>query len=239
MPHSGARNRYSGINNARHKKAARTSAIVQLRVHYCMSTLPFNLFDILLVVVLAAGVIRGRRHGISLELPGMIKWVCLMLVCAVVYKPAGLLISGVGDFDLLPCFLSAYLGVALLMFLLFSILERRLLPRLMENDFFGRGEYFLGMGSGLFRFASMLLVGLALLNAREFSPLEVRAMEKYQEENYGSDIFPGLHTLQEAVFEHSFSGSFIKDDLGFLLITPTETNQKQPRNDAPKQTSKR
>jgi uncharacterized membrane protein required for colicin V production len=194
-----------------------------------MSSLPFNLFDILLVVMLVAGLVRGRRHGISLELPGMIKWVSLMLVCAAFYGPAGGLIAGFGEFDLLPCYLSAYLGAALLMFLLFSILERRLLPRLQESDFFGRGEYFWGMGTGLLRFASMLLVGLALLNAREFSPLEVRAMEQYQEDNYGSQIFPGLHSLQEAVFEHSFTGAFIKEDLSFLLIAPTETSQKQPK----------
>ena len=194
-----------------------------------MSTLPFNLFDILLVAVLVAGLVHGRKHGISIELPGMIKWVTLLLVCAAIYGPAGGLIAGFGEFDLLPCYVTAYLAMALLMFLLFSILERRLLPRLQGSDFFGRGEYFLGMGSGLLRFASILLVGLALLNAREFSPLEVRAMEQYQEDNYGSQVFPGLHSLQVAVFEHSFAGCFIKDDLGFLLITPTETSQKQPK----------
>jgi hypothetical protein len=194
-----------------------------------MSPLPFNLFDILLVVVLVAGLVHGRKNGVSIELPGMIKWVTLMLVCAAVYGPAGGLIAGFGEFDLLPCYLSAYLAAALLMFLLFSILERRLLPRLQESDFFGRSEYFLGMGSGMLRYGSILLVGLALLNAREFSPLEVRAMEQYQEDNYGSQVFPGLHTLQDAVFEHSFTGAFIRDDLGFLLITPTETSQKQPK----------
>jgi uncharacterized membrane protein required for colicin V production len=199
-----------------------------------VSTLPFNLFDILLVVVLVAGLVHGRKHGISLELPSMIKWVCLVLVCAFVYGPAGNLISAAGEFDLLPCYLTAYLGVALLLFLLFSILERRLISRLTGSDIFGRGEYFLGMGSGMLRFVSILLVALALLNAREFTPLEVKAIEQYQEDNYGSEVFPGLHTLQVAVFENSFAGAFIKDDLGFLLINPTEANQKQPRAEPPK-----
>jgi hypothetical protein len=199
-----------------------------------MSSLPFNLFDILFVVVLAAGLARGRKQGLSLELPGMIKWVCLLLVCSAVYRPAGMLVSAAGEFDLLPCYLSAYLGVALLMFLLFSILERRLVPRLTESDIFGRGEYFLGMGSCMLRFASILFVGLALLNAREFSPLEVRAMERYQEDNYGSEVFPGLHSLQVAVFENSLTGAFIKNDLGFLLISPTLADTKQPQTEARK-----
>jgi uncharacterized membrane protein required for colicin V production len=199
-----------------------------------VSTLPFNLFDILLLVVLVAGLVHGRKQGISLELPSMIKWVGLVLICAFVYGPAGNLISATGEFDLLPCYLTAYLGVALLLFLLFSILERRLISRLTGSDIFGRGEYFLGMGSGMLRFACILLVGLALLNAREFTPLEVKAMEQYQEDNYGSEVFPGLHTLQVAVFENSFAGAFIKDDLGFLLINPTEANQKQPKAEPPK-----
>jgi len=203
-----------------------------------MSNLPFNLFDILLVVVLVAGLVHGRKHGVSLELPGMIKWVSVLLICAAIYGPAGALMAAAGEFDLLPCYVAAYLASALLMFLLFSILERRLLPRLMGSDFFGRGEYFWGMGSCMLRYASILLVGLALLNAREFSPLEVKAMEQYQEDNYGSQIFPGLHSLQVAVFERSLVGSFIHDDLGFLLISPTETSQKQPKSEPQKRAEK-
>src|SRR5205809_7154206 len=103
-----------------------------------MANLPFNLFDILLVVVLAAGLVHGRKHGVSLELPAMIKWLTLALICAFLYGPAGTLLSAAGDFDLLPCYVAAYLALALMMFLLFSIVERRLMPRLAGSDFFGR-----------------------------------------------------------------------------------------------------
>jgi hypothetical protein len=191
-----------------------------------MTNPPFNLFDILLVVVLAAGIIQGRKHGISLELVTSGKWLALVLVCAAVYGPLGGLISAASPFDLLSCYLFAYLGTALLVFLVFSVLERRWLPKLTGSDVFGRGEYFLGMGTGMLRFASILLVGLALLNAREFTPFELRQLDRYQEENYGSHIFPGLHSLQVAVFEKSLTGGFIKQDLSFLLISPTESNEK-------------
>jgi uncharacterized membrane protein required for colicin V production len=193
-----------------------------------MANLPFNLFDILLVTVLVWGVVQGRKHGISLELVGMLKWLCLVLICAGLYGPVGTLISGAGSFDLLSCYVLAYLGIALLMFLFSSMLERRVGKRLVGSDIFGRGEYFLGMGSGMLRMASMLLVGLALLNAREFNPIELRNLERYQEENYGSNIFPGLHSLQVAVFEKSFTGPLIRRALGFLLITPTGADEKAP-----------
>jgi hypothetical protein len=192
-----------------------------------MANPPFNLFDLLLVTVLVGGAVHGRKNGVSVEVLSMAKWLTLLLVCAAVYGPAGALISATGLFDVLTCYLFTYLGAALVIFLLFSVLERRMGPKLATGDIFGHSEYFLGIGSGMLRFGCMLMVGLALLNAREFTPAEVRALERYQEENYGSNIFPGLHSLQVAVFERSFIGGLIKDDLGFLLITPTVADEKQ------------
>lgn len=192
-----------------------------------MANPPFNLFDVLLAVVLVGGIIHGRKRGLSGELLSSLKWLVLLLLCATTYGPAGSLLSSTGLFDLLTSYLFCYLGAALGVFLIFSILERRLAPKLVGSDIFGRSEYFLGMGFGLVRFTSMLLVGLALLNARQFSRAELLDRQKYQEDNYGSTIFPGLHSLQAAVFERSLSGGFIREDLGFLLIRPTMVNEQE------------
>jgi hypothetical protein len=73
----------------------------------------------------------------------------------------------------------------------------------------------------------MLLAALALLNARYFSPTEVRAMEKRDIDIYGSDFFPGLHTVQATVFNQSLTGPWIKENLGFLLIKPTQPESKE------------
>jgi hypothetical protein len=113
---------------------------------------------------------------------------------------------------------------------MFSILERRWAPKLEGSDIFGRGEYFLGMGSGMIRFGCILMVSLSLLNAREFTPVELKAMEQYQEEAYGSHIFPGLHSIQKQVFENSLTGPWIKEDMRFLLITPTGVNRKSTKS---------
>jgi hypothetical protein len=83
------------------------------------------------------------------------------------------------------------------------------------------------MGSGLVRFSCILLAALALLNARYFSPTEVRAMEKFQDDVYGSNFFPTLHTVQSTVFDRSLTGPWIKENLGFLLIKPTEPEHKE------------
>jgi hypothetical protein len=154
------------------------------------------------------------------------KWVSLLLVCAASYGAAGTLVASTGLFDLLSSYLLCYLAIAAVVFLAFTILERRLAPKLVGSDIFGRSEYFLGMGFGLVRFLSVFFVGLALLNAREFTRPELLKEQKYQEDNYGSDLFPGLHSLQAAVFERSLTGAFIKDDLGFLLIRPTPVDEE-------------
>ena len=188
--------------------------------------LPINLFDLLLFAILSAGLVRGRKQGFSVELLSLLKWVTLLLACAVVYGPAGAAVAEVGSFDLLSAYLMAYLGTALAVFLVFSIIERRVGPKLAGSDIFGHAEYYLGMGSGLVRFACMLLVGLALLNARGFSPAELKEMDDFQVNNYGSKVFPTLHTLQVEVFDRSLAGSWIKQDLPFLLISPTQTNER-------------
>jgi hypothetical protein len=117
--------------------------------------------------------------------------------------------------------------VALLVFFLFAGIKRALDGKLLGSDIFGRSEYYLGMGSGVVRCSCMLLAALALLNARYYSPTEVRAMQKFQDDVYGSDYFPTLQSVQASVFSKSLTGPWIKQNLGFLLIKPTEPEDKQ------------
>jgi uncharacterized membrane protein required for colicin V production len=193
-----------------------------------LDQLPINLFDLLLVVVLTAGIFRGRKHGMSEELLSMITWLAILFGCAAIYRPGGQILADFTSmFSRLSCYLLAYVGGALLVLLLFAGLKRALDGKLLGSDIFGRSEYYLGMGAGLVRFSCILLAGLALLNARYFSPTEVRAMQKFQDDVYGSNFFPTLHSMQATVFDQSLTGPWIKENLGFLLIQPTEPENKQ------------
>jgi uncharacterized membrane protein required for colicin V production len=192
-----------------------------------LSQLPINLFDLVVIVVLAAGILRGRKHGMSEELLSLLKWLAILFGCAVAYEPGAALIGQFTNmFSRLTCYLIAYLAGGLVIFLLFVGLKRAVSGKLLGSDIFGRSEYYLGMGSGLVRVSCMLLAALALLNARYFSPKEVRAMEARDIDLYGSDFFPGLHTLQATVFDQSLTGPWIKENLGFLLIRPTQPEDK-------------
>ena len=193
--------------------------------------LAINLFDLLLVGVLVGGMVHGRKQGMSGELLSLLKWLAILFGCAAIYQPVGRLVAQPGVFSLVSACLIVYLGAALLILLGFSLVQRRLGDKVVRSDLFGRGEYYLGMASGMVRFSCMLLVALAVLNARSFSPAEVRAREAFQNAAYGSEVFPTLHSVQVAVFEKSLAGPWIKQDLGFLLINPTEA---EPQRSHPK-----
>jgi len=192
-----------------------------------LDKLPLNVFDFVVLATLVIGLLRGRKHGMSEELIGLVKWLAVVIGCAMMYEPAGQWFENSSPFSLLASFLMVYICGALLILSFFAICKYRLGGKLIGSDIFGRAEYYLGMGSGVVRLSCMLLAFLALLNARYFSPTEVRAMEAFQNDVYGSNYFPTWHTAQEVVFEKSFSGAWIKTHLGFLLIKPTQPEDKQ------------
>ncbi|HEV2353076.1 MAG TPA: CvpA family protein, partial [Puia sp.] len=192
-----------------------------------LDKLPINVFDFALLVILLLGLMRGRKHGMSEELTGLIKWLAIVIGCAFVYEPAGQWFASSSPFSLLASFMMVYITVALLILGVFALAKDRLGGKLVGSDIFGRAEYYLGMGSGVIRVSCILIAFLALLNARYFSPMEVRAMEKYQDDLYGSNYFPTWHAAQAVVFEQSLSGPWIKDHLGFLLIKPTKPEDKE------------
>jgi uncharacterized membrane protein required for colicin V production len=192
-----------------------------------LDALPFNAFDLLLVVILAAGIYTGRKEGMSVGLVPLLRWLCIVFICAAAYEPLGNLFNTSATiFSTLTCYLLAYVGSALIIVATFIGIKRALGGKLLGSDVFGSTEYYFGMGSGLVRFACIVLAFLALLNARLYSTAEIKAHEKYVNDVYGKDYFPGLQALQSTVFEKSLTGPWIKENLSFLLIKPTAPEDK-------------
>jgi len=192
-----------------------------------LDNLPINAFDFVLVLALIAGVFRGRKHGMSEELLLLVKWLLILFGCAMIYEPAGKIVAQTGFFGLLGAYLLVYVAAGLLVLGMFALVKHSLGGKLLGSDVFGRAEYYLGMGSGLVRYTCMVLALLALLNARHYTVTEVKAMEKFQDDVYGSNYFPTLHSLQAAVFEKSLTGPWIKKNLDFLLIKPTDPEHRE------------
>jgi uncharacterized membrane protein required for colicin V production len=195
--------------------------------------IPFNFFDMVVFAFLVAGILSGRKHGMSEELLILLKWVVVVFGCSKIYGPLGEMMKGATHiFGLLTCYLVAYLVAVMLLLMLFSGLKRVVGGKIAERKLFGGAEFYLGMTSGLVRYACIVVVGMALLNARLYTYAEVRDMNRYQQEAFNqSDFFPTFYTFQSTVFQSSFAGYWVKKHLGFLLIRPTQAEHMQRRWD--------
>jgi uncharacterized membrane protein required for colicin V production len=189
--------------------------------------LPFNWFDVLILIVVFVGIQRGRKHGISEELLKMLKWLSIAIGCALIYQPIGKMIAEGPAFSLLSGYLMAYTGVALLIAALFAIIKKVSGGKLISSESFGGSEFYLGMAAGVVRFCCILVAAIALLNARYYSQAEIKEDLKFQNDVYGSNFFPTLYDIQAQVFEKSLAGPWIKQQLAILLIKPTPPEQKR------------
>jgi len=190
--------------------------------------LPFNWFDVFVVLMLVIGYTRGRKNGMSQESIPFFKWIALILVCAITYEPLGMLMVDNFHLSRLLSFFLAYIAVALVVTMVFAMVSRSLGEKIKGTDKFGKAEFYLAMPAGIMRFACITMLLLALLNARYYTTEEVRATQKYNDYNYGSDFFPSLYSIQDDVFKDSLIGKQVHEHLSFLLIKPTQAGAAQP-----------
>jgi uncharacterized membrane protein required for colicin V production len=186
----------------------------------------FNWFDVFVVIALAFGFYRGRQRGISIELPETLQWLAVVAVGSHYYRPLGIWIARNCGTPLLLGYLTAYTMTLCSITLLFGWIKARLGDKLMNGDVFGRAEYYSGSVAGGLRIACLLMVGLALLNAKYVSPQELAYQEKMQKDNFGDISFPTFASVQYQIFRQSVIGSFVKKQLSEQLIEPTNSSEK-------------
>jgi|ERR1043166_568030 uncharacterized membrane protein required for colicin V production len=188
--------------------------------------LGFSWIDLVMVGVIIAGVVRGRKRGMSEELLDVLKWLLIVVVGAFAYEQVGNFIAESTMFSRLSAYIAVYTGIILVFVLLFGFIRSQVGGKLLGSDLFGGAEYYLGMFAGGLRYACITMVALAMLNARYYNPAEVKAEIKYQEDNFGSIYFPTLCTLQHEVFAKAFLGRMTQDYLSVVLIRPTAPEEK-------------
>lgn len=186
-----------------------------------MGKLPFNWFDIAVVAILIIGALRGRKRGMSQELLPLLKWIVIVVVSGLFYKPVAMFISGFSTlFSEWLASVVAYLGVALVVFILFSLVSRGLGGKIVGSDMFGGSEYYLGILAGVCRFACMLIFGLALLNSRLYTQQEIAAKVLFVKQNFDNDFFPAIYQVQDYCFKNSISGPVLHKGLSCVFIEP-------------------
>ncbi|HKX63255.1 MAG TPA: CvpA family protein [Verrucomicrobiae bacterium] len=178
--------------------------------------------DFVILVLLGVGLWRGRKRGMSEELLDILKWLVIVVAATYLYEPAGRGLSETTSvFSLLSCYVFAYFSVAVMTFIVFAYIRKSVGAKIVGSDAFGDSEYYLGMTAGVLRYACIILVAMAFLNARYYSPEEIAAANKYEQDNYGSDFFPSMPDIQRQVFYDSLVGRLTHQHLNMVLIRPT------------------
>ena len=184
------------------------------------NSVPLSWFDAVVILVLVFGLFRGRKNGMSKEVLPLSEWFAVVFICGLFYTFAAQWIDRLAGTGVLLGNILGYMLLALVIFLFFTMIKRPLGPRLYGSNLFGNAEYYLGMPSGMVRYACVLLVVLSFLNARHYTPAQIQASNDFQERWYGSHFFPDLYTVQDQVFNKSFTGPYIKKYLSVLLMEP-------------------
>ena len=191
-----------------------------------MGSFPVSWVDFAIFLVIVAGVFRGRKRGMSEELLDILKWVAVLVAAAFITRPAGELLANSSPFSLLSCYIFVYTLIIVFLKVGVGFIRKQIGDKLVSSDFFGSAEYYLGMAAGAFRYICVIIVVLAFINARYYSPEEVAADKQFQQYNFGDIHFPTWAGVQDEVFNRSLSGSMARDFVPFLLIPPTPPEAK-------------
>src|SRR5687767_15247044 len=188
-----------------------------------MSVSAFQLmwFDLLVLALVAYGIFRGRKRGMSEELLDVFQWLLIVVLGAMLYAPLGRVLSHFSGFSPLLSYIIAYSLIALALKLIFSMVKRSVGEKLVHADTFGRFEYYLGMLAGSVRCLCILIFALSFIHAKYISDAERAATAKMQADNFGSISFPTLGSLQQSIFYDSYAGKFIKKNLHAQMIKPS------------------
>jgi uncharacterized membrane protein required for colicin V production len=201
--------------------------------------LPFNWFDITLLAILIFGLWRGRRNGMSREFIPTTQWILIVAGGGLASIPAAHYLTQWGVTGQLMGLVKAvfekqatergvglvcsYLFIAMVITILVSIIKRKLKTKIEGSNAFGNSEYYLGMISGMIRFACITIFALALLNGPHYSQAEATARVAADRKTFGADLyagsyFPHIFNVQEEVFKKSLTGPYIKTGLSAILL---------------------
>ena len=187
-------------------------------------------FDFLFVIAVLFGLRRGRKRGLSEEILDVSKWLLVVGGCSVLYAPLARQASKEAHLSPFLANLVAYAMLMLLVFGVFRALKRLVGAKLVESDYFGGLEFVGGMIAGLVRYLCILLVFMAFMNARLYTVAERLAIQRAAGKELGVQLLPTFSALQADIFISSISGRFAKENLPFLLITPTIYDGQLLRN---------
>lgn len=193
--------------------------------------MPLNWVDLLTVLVLFLGILRGRKRGLSEELLDTLQWVVIVVAAGVFYPQLAATFSSAGLLSPALSNVLAYVLIAAGVKCVMLIVKRVIGEKIIGSDIFGRFEYYLGMLAGGVRFGCVYLFLISLLHAPHYTEEMLATQAKYQEKYYGDIRFPTLGTMQKTVFKESATGQASERYLADIMIRPSAASAANLRND--------
>ena len=187
--------------------------------------------DLLTVIVLFVGIMRGRKRGLSEELLDTLQWIAIVLAGGLYY---GMLAQALATTSLMSqvCYnLISYALIALTIKAVVLLIKRRLGDKIIGSDIFGRGEYYFGMAAGMVRFACIYVFLMSFLHAPFYTPDMLAANAKYQDKNFGDIRFPTIGSMQQTFFKESATGWAAERYLAVVLVQPAGTKAGELRSE--------
>ncbi|HEU5396160.1 MAG TPA: CvpA family protein [Verrucomicrobiae bacterium] len=167
--------------------------------------LPFGWFDIAVLLVMLAGFMRGRRNGMSVELLDMMKWLAIVVLGSLYYRPIGDWLARCVSVTHNYADLLVYVFIILAVLTGFAALKRLAGGKLVSRETFGRMDARLGMLAGVVHYLCCVLVAIVIINTPLYGPKELSRP---------------LSRLQQQVIYSSATGLFVREYFRVSLIEP-------------------
>ena len=167
--------------------------------------LPFGWFDIAVLLIMLAGFMRGRRNGMSVELLDMMKWLAIVVLGSLYYRPIGDWLARSAGVTHNYADLLVYVFIVLAMLTAFAGIKRLAGGKLVSRQLFGRLDARLGMLAGVVHYLCCVLVAIVIINTPLYGPQELARP---------------LSRLQQQVIYDSATGLFVREYFRVSLIEP-------------------
>ncbi len=178
-----------------------------------------NLYDAIFVAAVLAGMWTSRK-GLPVELLPVARWLTVVLVGAVVYKPIALFFVGLTNISFTTAAVWTYIVVTFGVVMAFVGLKTAIQRTLESSTFLGKADQPLGMVAGGVKALFVIVAVMAVLNTQKSSAAQLAANARMQQDSFGDISFPTPSRLQHDMVAESWFGGLVSSRASFLLIDP-------------------
>lgn len=191
-----------------------------------------NWFDWAALGWVLIGFVRGYQRGLSEEVLRILPWVLGILAAGFFHEKWGGELAGALGLGSIWSQAVVYAGIVAGCLLVFHGLRKWIGEKPVESGAFGWAERPLGMLGGALRYACMVVVLLALLNAPAYTGSELDAALRVIHQP-GARLYASGAEAKAGIMLDSWLGRFAREHFGSLIIRSKTDLEMANSTDAP------